>query len=208
METTTDTLKKKTTLVGIVTLIVGLALGLGIGVWGIKTTRASSSPRTSEVTLKAEPKHSKDSQEPLVLRDAADPFRHMQQMQEEIDQVIRRATERFQLGPGASLFRPDAGYSSSFDLRDRKDHFELRAYLPDAEASDVSVKIDDDRVLHVTVGHKKQQLKKENESEAQVVQLGRYEQVITLPEPVKGSDMKVDRHGHEVVITIPKAKNA
>ena len=205
METTTDTLKKKTTLVGIVTLIVGLALGLGIGVWGIKTTRANSSPKTSEVTLKAGPKEPK---EPLVLRDAADPFRHMQQMQEEIDQVIRRATERFQLGPGASLFRPDAGYSSSFDLRDRKDHFELRAYLPDAEASDVSVKIDDDRVLHVTVGHKKEHLKKENESEAKVTQLGRYEQVITLPEPVKGSDMKVDRNGHEVVITIPKAKNA
>jgi HSP20 family molecular chaperone IbpA len=202
METTTDTLKKKTTLVGIVTLIVGLALGLGIGLWGIKTTRASSSPKTAEVTLKAEPK------EPLVLRDAADPFRHMQQMQEEIDQVIRRATERFQLGPGASLFRPEAGYSSSFDLRDRKDHFELRAYLPDASASDVSVKIDDDRVLHVTVGHKKEQLKKENESEAKVTELGRYEQVITLPEPVKGSDMKVDRNGHEVVITIPKAKNA
>jgi HSP20 family molecular chaperone IbpA len=132
----------------------------------------------------------------------------MQQMQEEIDQVIRRATERFQLGPGASLFRPDAGYSSSFDLRDRKDHFELRAYLPDAEASDISVKIDDDRVLRVTVGHKKEQLKKENESEAKVTELGRYEQVITLPAPVKGSDMKVDRNGHEVVITIPKAKNA
>ena len=205
METTTNMLKRKTTIVGIATLIVGLALGLGIGVWGIKTTRASSSPRTSEVTLKAEPKENK---EPLVLRDAADPFRHMQQMQEEIDQVIRRATERFQLGPGASLFRPDAGYSSSFDLRDRKDHFELRAYLPDAEASDVSVRIDDDRVLHVTVGHKKEQLKKENESEAKVTQLGRYEQVITLPEPVKGSDMKVDRNGHEVVITVPKAKNA
>ena len=205
METTTDTLKKKTTLVGIVTLIVGVALGLGIGVWGIKTTQASSSPRTSEVTLKAERKEPK---EPLVLRDAADPFRHMQQMQEEIDQVIRRATERFQLGPGTSLFRPDAGYSSSFDLRDRKDHFELRAYMPDAEASDVSVKIDDDRVLHVTVGHQKEQLKKENQSEAKVTELGRYEQVITLPEPVKGSDMKVDRNGHEVVITIPKAKNA
>jgi HSP20 family molecular chaperone IbpA len=211
METTTDTLKKKTTLVGIVTLIVGLALGLGIGVWGIKTTRASSSPKTastSEVTLKAEPKELKDPKEPLVLRDAADPFRHMQQMQEEIDQVIRRATERFQLGPGANLFRPDAGYSSSFDLRDRKDHFELRAYMPDAEASDVSVKVDDDRVLHLTVGHKKEQLKRENESEAKVTDLGRYEQVITLPEPVKGSDMKVDRNGHEVVITIPKAKNA
>ena len=197
-----DTIKKKTTLVGIVTLIVGLALGVGIGVWGISNTRASS-PTTSEAPAKPEQK-----KESLIVRDDWDPFRHMEQMQEEIDRAIRRATERFQLGPSASLFRPDAGYSSSFDLRDRKDHFELRAYLPDAEASDVNVKIDDDRVLHVSVGHKKQQLKKEEGSEAEVTQLGRYEQVITLPEAVKSADMKIERNGHEVLITIPKATNA
>src|SRR3954469_14995536 len=108
----------------------------------------------------------------------------MQEMQEEIDRSIRRATERFQFGPGASLFRPDAGYSSSFDLRDRKDHFELRAYLPDVETSDVNVKIDDDRVLHVSVGQKKQETKKDNGNESHLTALGHYEQVVTLPEPV------------------------
>ena len=202
METTIDTIKKKTTLVGIVTLIVGLALGLGIGVWGIGNTQASS-PTTSEAPAKPEQK-----KESLIAGDDWDPFRQMEEMQEEIDRIIRRTTERFQLAPSASLFRPDAGYSSSFDLRDRKDHFELRAYLPDAEASDVNVKIDDDRVLHVSVGHKKQQLKKDEGSEAQVTELGRYEQVITLPEAVKSADMKIERNGHEVLITIPKAKNA
>jgi len=204
------TIKRKTTFVGIVTLIVGLGLGLGIGVWGIKTSQASaprttSDKTTSETTAKTEPKDSnKDS---TVLRDDWDPFRQMQEMQEEIDRSIRRATERFQLGPSASLFRPDAGYSSSFDLRDKKDHFELRAYLPDVEASDVSVKIDDDRVLHVSVAQKKQEMKKENGSESQVTALGHYEQVVTLPEPVKGSDMKIDRNGHEIIITIPKTKS-
>ncbi len=202
--------KQKTTFVGIATLILGLALGLGIGVWGIKTSQASS-PGTSkntssETTAKAE---SKDSgQELSGWRDDWDPFRQMQAMQEEIDRSIRRATEHFQLAPGASVFRPDTGYSSSFDLRDKKDHFELRAYLPDVEASDVSVKIDDDRVLHVSVAQKKQETKKENGAEAHITQLGHYEQVVTLPESVKGSDMKIDRNGHEVIITIPKAKSA
>ena len=88
-------------------------------------------------------------------------------MQEEIDRAIRRATEQFRTGPSASVFRPDTGYSSSFDLRDRKDHFEVRAYLPDAEASDVSVKIDDEKTLHVSIGHRNQETKKNNGSQRQ-----------------------------------------
>lgn len=201
-----ETLKNKTTLIGIATLIVGLGLGLGIGVWGISKSQASAPRTTAEVTT-SQTAAKPESKQSSALRDDWDPFRQMQEMQEEIDRSIRRATERFQLGPSASLFRPDAGYSSSFDLRDKNDHFELRAYLPDVEASDVSVKIDDDRVLHVSVAQKKQETQKENGSDSSVTALGHYEQVVTLPEPVKGSDMKIDRNGHEVIITIPKAKS-
>jgi HSP20 family molecular chaperone IbpA len=200
-----ETLKKKTTLVGIVTLIAGLGLGLGIGVWGASKSQASAPGTTSEKTT-SQTIAKAESKESSLWRDDWDPFRDMQQMQEEIDRTIRRATERFQVAPAASLFRPDAGYSSSFDLRDKNDHFELRAYLPDVETSDVSVKIDDDNVLHVSVAHKKQETKKENGTESQVTALGHYEQV-TLPEPVKGSDMKIERKDHEMIITIPKAKS-
>jgi HSP20 family molecular chaperone IbpA len=197
-----ETIKKKTTMVGVATLIVGLALGLGIGVWGIRSIQASS-----PAAPKAQTAPKAEAQEPSVARgEEWNPFREMERMQQEIDRVIRNATEQFQIGPSASVFRPDAGHSSSFDLRDRKDHFELRAYLPDAEASDVNVKIDNDKTLHVSVGHKKQEVKKDKATEARVTELGRYEQVITLPEAVNSADMKVERNGHEVVITIPKAK--
>jgi HSP20 family molecular chaperone IbpA len=205
MDTIKEKFRKKTTLVGIVTLIVGLGLGLGIGVWG-SNSRASSVPTNASKSQSATAKS--ETKEPDVLRDDWDPFREIEQMQEEINRTIRRATERFQLGPSATLFGPDAGYSSSFGLRDRKDHFELRAYLPDVEASDVSVKVDDDRVLHLSVGQKKQETKKENGGESRVTELGHYEQVVTLPEPVKGSEMKIDREGHELIVTIPKAKSA
>ena len=179
----------------------GLALGVGIGVWSLRNTQASSAP-----AAKAEATPKVEKQEPGIVRDDWDPFRQMELMQEEIDRAIRRATEQFRIGPSTSVFRPDIGYSSSFDLRDRNDHFEVRAYLPDAQASDVNVRVDDDKTLHVSVEQRNQETKKNNGSQATVTELGHYEQVITLPEPVKSADMKVDRKGHEVVITIPKAK--
>jgi HSP20 family molecular chaperone IbpA len=126
-------------------------------------------------------------------------------MQEEIDRAIRHASQ--QIGSGAPGFLPDAGYSSSFNLRLRKDHFELRAYLPDAQASDVNVRLDDRQTLRVSVSQHKQEVRKDGGSEARVTELGQYEQVVTLPEPVQGTDMKVQRNGHEVIITIPKVKS-
>jgi HSP20 family molecular chaperone IbpA len=196
-----DTIKKRTTLVGIVTLIVGLALGLGSGVWFVKNSQAGNAPAAQLTLGSTAPKD-----EPLFgKQDDWDPFRQMERMQEEIDRAIRNATEQFRLGPGATVFRPNAGYSSSFDLRDRKDHYELRAYLPDVKASDVNVRIDNERTLHVSVTQRKQETKNANGGSASVTELGQYEQVVTLPEPVKSSEMKIDRNGHEIVITIPKA---
>jgi len=194
------TINRKTTMVGIVTLIAGLALGLGIGVWSVKNSQASNAPNA---------RINSDNQESIVTRsDEWDPVRQMERMQEEIDRAIRNATEQFQLGPGATAFRPEAGYSSSFDLRDRKDRFELRAYLPGVKASDVNVKIDNDRTLHVSVTQRKQETKKTSGVNATVTELGQYEQVVTLPQPVKSSDMKIERNGHELVITVPKAKTS
>jgi HSP20 family molecular chaperone IbpA len=199
-----DRIRKRTILVGIATLILGLVVGLGIGIWGVHTSHASNAARALTASTASPAPNDRHDSANNRIQDW-DPFGRMEQMQEEIDRAIRKATEQFELGKSATVFRPDAGYSSSFDLHDRKDHFELRAYLPDAEASDVNVKIDDDKTLHVTVNHKKQEMKKDSAHEASVTELGQYEQIITLPEPVRSADMKIQRNGHEVIITIPKA---
>ena len=211
-----DEVKRKTTMVGIVTAIAGLAVGIGIGVWGIKTSHASnnqpavatqSTTTHSNDTRTTSSKIDKDEDSLLTPKnwDRWDPFRDMERMQEQIDRAIRDATQRFSFGPSASVFRPYAGYSSSFDLHDRKDHYELRAYLPDVNASDVNVKIDTDQTLRVSVKQHEEETKNTKNGSASMTQLGEYEQVVTLPEPVRSQDMKVDRHGHEIVITIPKA---
>lgn len=188
---------KKRKRTGVPTLIVGLAVGLGISVLFVRSLQANdppapgNTPRQQASTSNASPEW--------------DPFRQMQQMQQEIDRAIHRATEEFEAGSKAALFQPGIGYSSSFDLQDRKDHYELHAYLPDVKASDVNVKVDNDRTLHISVTQRKQETKKTSGGSASFTELGKYEQVITLPEPVRSSDMKIDRQDHEVVITIPKA---
>src|ERR1043166_9016863 len=219
-----DAAKRRTTMVGIVTAIVGLVVGLGIGVWGIKTSNASNAPTTTSNTSSKSTTSNKTNsntastnssridqnkdEDPLLSPkdwDHWDPFRDMERMQEQIDRAIHDATEKFSFGRGATAFPPVAGYCSSFDLRDRKDHYELRAYLPDVNPANVNVKIDNHRMLHVSVKQQKQQTKNTNNGSASITQLGEYEQVVTLPEPVRSEDMKIDRHGHEIVITIPKA---
>jgi HSP20 family molecular chaperone IbpA len=62
--------------------------------------------------------------------------------------------------------------------------------------------------LHVSVKQQKQQTKNTKNGSASITELGQYDQVVTLPEPVRSQDMKIDRHGHEIVITIPKANSS
>src|SRR4051794_23790238 len=104
---------KEPMLVGIVTLLVGLGLGLGLGAWFVKSSQAGNlsgaqQPFTSLVLQQAAT--STTSEEWGALR-------QLERMQEEIDRAIRDATEQFQFSAGGTVFRPDAGYSSSFDLR-------------------------------------------------------------------------------------------
>jgi HSP20 family molecular chaperone IbpA len=209
-----DAIKRKTTVVGVVTLIIGLVVGLGIGAWGIKTSHAGNPPSSTTQSTASNPASNGKSSAVDTEKDDSllsnngldhwDPFRDMERMQEQVDRAIHDATEKFSLGPGATVFRPDAGYSSSFDLRDRKDHYEVRAYLPDVNASDVNVKVRNDRTLDVSVKQHKQETGNTSGGTATYTELGEYEQVITLPEAVKADQVKVNRNGHEIVITIPK----
>jgi len=192
-----ETLKKKSTLLAAVTLIIGVALGAGIVTWTSRSEAASSKQQTAK----------NEDRTPAITRSENwDPFREMERMQEEIDRVMRRATEQFRMNAGATPFTRDFGYSSSLDVRDRDDHFEVRAYMPDAETKDVKVKTEGDRALRVSVSHRKQKKKEENGGQAIFSELGTYEQLVTLPEPVKIDDMKVDTRNNEIVIIVPKAK--
>ncbi len=194
-----EVLKRKSALMAAVTLIAGAALGFGIATW---TSRSEAASNTAVTVTK------NDDRRPAITRtDDLDPFREMERMLEEIDRTIRRATENFRLDSAAPFTR-DLGYTSSLDVRDRGSHFEVRAYLPDAERKDVKVTNDGDQTLRVSVSHRKQQKRQDESGQAMFSELGQYEQLVKLPEPANTNDMKVDTRGNEVVITIPKAKTS
>ena len=69
------------------------------------------------------------------------------------------------------------------------------------------MRVDNDRTLHVGMTQRKQQKKDTTSGSESFTELGEYEQVVTLGEPVKSSEMRIDRSGHEIVITIPKANS-
>jgi HSP20 family molecular chaperone IbpA len=185
-----------------VTLLIGLGLGVGLGAWFVKGSQAAD-PFAAQQTFTGPASQKSPSTD---IKGEGDQFREMERMHEKINRATRNSTDQFEFGSGATIFRPDAGYSSSFDLRDRKDHYELRAYLLDVKASDVNVRIDNDRTLHVSVKQRKHEKSDTTNGSASFSELGEYEQVVTLPEPVKSSEMKIDRRGHEMVITIPKSQ--
>jgi HSP20 family molecular chaperone IbpA len=186
----------KTAAVAVATLLVGMALGYGIN--------AMTDGRASEPTAKE--RENRSTAAATVRDEEWNPFREMERMQQEIDRAIQRATEQFRMAPNVALAQRDLGFSSKLDLRDRRDHFEIRAWMPDAEAADVNVTTEGDNLLRVAVSHRRQDAKESGDSASRTVELGRYEQVVTLPEPVKTDELKVERKDRELVITVPKAR--
>jgi HSP20 family molecular chaperone IbpA len=139
-----------------------------------------------------------------------DAFSEMEQMRQEIDRDIQRATHRLNLGlsnlPDLSKAMDTNGFSSSLNVQDRGDHFEVRADLPNTDQKNVKVTTEGDREVRVDVTQQQEQTKNANGGQSTYSEFGSYDQLVTLPAPGDMKDMKIDHQNGELVITIPKAK--
>jgi len=190
----------------VITLIVGLALGFGL-------TRANDRHR-HRMHSRVAAGHARKAdanQKPAVVQNKNhwDPMAELDQMQQDIDRTIQRATEQLRIGSSfdmPDLGRGTAGYSSALNVRDRGDHFEVRADLPNTDKKDVKVTTEGDREVHVNVTQHQEQNSNANGGQTSYREFGSYDQLVTLPEAADMKDMKVENHDGELVITIPKAK--
>ena len=132
-----------------------------------------------------------------------DPFREMRTLQAEMDEMFQRSITRFHQSPRMNIFTDDAGYSLSLDVRDLKDRYEVRAFLPDAKAADAKVNLRGNR-LEVEVTHRQTANENKNEPDT-VTEWGRNTQTVELAGILKSDQMKVEHKEHELLITIPKA---
>jgi HSP20 family molecular chaperone IbpA len=112
---------------------------------------------------------------------------------------------QFRTEPRLNFFKENPGYSFSLNVQDLKDRFEVRAFLPNAKASDVNVSLQNNQTLKVEVSNKNTETSNQTNNVASVTEWGQYEQTIQLPAPVKADQLKIDRQGHELLITLPKA---
>ncbi|HST31255.1 MAG TPA: Hsp20/alpha crystallin family protein [Chthoniobacterales bacterium] len=139
-----------------------------------------------------------------------DAFSQMEQMRQQIDRDIQRATHRLNLGLATmpNLDKPidAAGFSSALNVQDRGDHFEVRADLPNTDQKNVKVTSEGDREVRVDVTQQQEQTKNAKGGQSTYSEFGSYDQVVTLPAPADMKDMKIDHQNGELVITIPKAK--
>lgn len=89
-----------------------------------------------------------------------------------------------------------SGFAASVDLREQKDRYVARVYVPNGDTSKVNATIDNG-ALHVTM--------QATEAKNGTRTLENYEQIITLSEPVQADRMQIERKQNMVVITVPKS---
>jgi len=196
----------KPTIIGVVTLILGVVIGVAAEKYANRSSAPAQAAQAADV---AKPltggKPSPLLPDPFANDpfDSWDPFREMRSLQAEMDEMFRRSISRFRQNPRMNIFADDAGYSLSLDVRELKDRYEVRAFLPDAKAADAKVNLQGNR-LEVEVTHR--QTAKENQNAPDTVtEWGRYTQTVDLAGNLKSDQMKVERKDHELLITIPKS---
>jgi HSP20 family molecular chaperone IbpA len=135
------------------------------------------------------------------------PFQDIRDMQLQMDRMFDQMTTRFRLSPSLSRFVDRPGYSLSLNLRDMKDHYEVRASLPGGKAPDVKVSLLDKQTLKVDVSNSSTQASgAKGDTDVTVSEWGQYSQIIHLPSPVKSERMAIDQPNHGLVVTLPKVK--
>ncbi|MGH8101772.1 MAG: Hsp20/alpha crystallin family protein, partial [Chthoniobacterales bacterium] len=117
----------------------------------------------------------------------------MQRMEARMDKLLRNAL------PNTVANNPSTfGLGSAVNVEDRKNKYVVHFALPGQDISNVNVNFQNGE-LRLTAQEKKET------SSKNFVERGRYEEMVTLPSPVKESEMQVNRQANAVVVTLPKA---
>ena len=179
-----------------VALIIGIVIGVSATQWKlmVRHDRRMADARKSSTVA-----------EPYVTSAGQwDPLQGIQRAQARMDRDFNDMFERFRMQPQLSGLQANPNYALSMNVEDMKDHYEVRAFLPDAKASDVHTTLENGS-LKVDVNSKESKTTEEKNGSTQMSEWGQYEEVVQLPGPVKANQMTVKHEGNELIIDVPKA---
>lgn len=124
----------------------------------------------------------------------ADVDLRMQQLDKQLDSIFTDTFRNF------GNWFDQSTLSASVDLRDQKDKYVARIYLPNGEdTSKVNASVENG-ALHITA--------EGEQAKNGAASTQRFEQILSLPGPVQADKMHVDRKQNLVVVTVPKAPGA
>ncbi len=200
----------KTWLFTVIALIVGAFIGAAaeshVRAASAMTPNAQTSAApAASATANATPlNESTTPQQPLAGN--WNPFQEMRDMQRQMNRMFEHSLAQFSMSPQMDIFKQRAGYTSSLDVLDLKNHYEIHAYLPDANVDKAQVKLDGNQ-LTVQVSGQQSQTEQGRNATASTEEWGSYDQTVQLAGNLKDNDMKIQREPHELLITIPKANS-
>ena len=134
-----------------------------------------------------------------------DPFKEMEQMHKQMDQMFEDAFGRFNASPNFNMFSRGLSFNPTMDIEEHDKEYVVRMDIPGADSSKINVSIED-RVLTIS-GTREEEVSQQGPNAKQLRserRLGQFERVMTLPGPVKPSEMKANYENGVLTVTIPK----
>lgn len=134
-----------------------------------------------------------------------DPFKEMEEMHKQMEQMFQGAFGRFNASPKFNSFSQGLSFNPTMDIEEHDKEYIVRMDIPGADSSKINVSIED-RVLTIS-GTREEEVSQQGPNAKQLRserRLGQFERVMTLPGPVKQSEMKADYEDGVLTVTIPK----
>jgi HSP20 family molecular chaperone IbpA len=129
-----------------------------------------------------------------------------QRMIDGMRQMEHRMNSLFESGFANNVFKGTnvLQLGSAVNVEDQKDKYVVHFALPTHDVSNVNVNFEDG-ALRLTASEQKEAPKNPSQGAPATVERGQYEEMITLPGPVKEDQMQVNRQANAVIVTLPKA---
>jgi HSP20 family molecular chaperone IbpA len=123
----------------------------------------------------------------------------MRRMEQQMDSVFENGFSNDVLN-GTNVLQ----LGSAVNVEDQKDKYVVHFTLPTRDVSNVNVKFEDGE-LRLTAREQNESSHSASSSAPTTIERGRFEEMITLPGPVKENQMQVNRQANAVIVTLPKA---
>jgi len=134
-----------------------------------------------------------------------DVFTSMESMRRDMDRAFEDAFDEFRATPDHQGFFDEPRFGSSLDLKEEGDNYVVHLYLPERDMQNVNVTVEN-QTLKIEAKEQEITPKKEDAQALHRSRQAAYSQSFTLPGPVQGEKMKVEKKDSMVVVTLPKVK--